>query len=379
MNFDFTPEQVQFRETISRYLKANHSFEQRRRIVTDGAASSLRLWKALATVGVQGAIFAESVGGSGGNAIDSLVVMEEFGRALVTQPYVSTVVMAGCALRSAPSAFSDDLCRLIVSGDAIIAIAYAEPQSRYDLFNVRTTARRQGSHWVLNGHKALVLHAPRSTHIIVAARTAGQPTERSGLSLFVIDSKAVGIERQDYPTIDGFHASEVYFKDVVVDETAIIGPENGGGPLLERMVDDAITATCAEACGVIRELLDRTVDYTRQRKQFGQALSGFQALQHRLVDMLIATEKAVSLTYMATIKSSDDQARSKAASAAKVQIAKSCRFVGQNAVQLHGGMGVVDDFAIGNYFKRATMLETAFGSLDHHLARYAELAAREVV
>jgi alkylation response protein AidB-like acyl-CoA dehydrogenase len=376
MNFDFTPQQVQFRETISRYLKSNHSFEQRRRFVTDDA-SSLQLWKTLATIGVQGATFSESVGGSGGNAIESLVVMEEFGRALVAQPYVTTVVMAGSALRSASTPVSEDICRAIVYGDAIVAIAYAEPQSRYELFNIRTTARRQGSHWILRGHKALVLHAPQSTHMIVATRTEGQPTDLSGISLFAVASGSAGIRRQDYMTVDGFQAAEIYFNDVAVEDIAMIGFENGGGPLLERMVDEAIVATCAEACGVMREMLDRTIEYTRQRKQFGQALSSFQALQHRMVDMLIATEKAVSLTCMATIKSSDDAARSRAASAAKVQIAKSCRFVGQNAVQLHGGMGVVDEFAIGNYFKRATMLETAFGSLDHHLSRYAKLTGSE--
>jgi len=216
--------------------------------------------------------------------------------------------------------------------------------------------------------------APITTHLIVTARTAGGERDAQGISVFLVEKSAKGVTTRDYPTVDGNRASEVYFENVSVGADALIGPADHGLPLVEKVVDEAIAATCAEACGVLRKLHEGTLEYTKQRKQFGQPISSFQVLQHRMVDMFIQVEQSISMTYMANIKVGDDAERAKAASAAKVQIGKACKFVGQNAIQLHGGMGMTDEMAIGHYFKRATMIESAFGSVDHHLARYEFLS-----
>ncbi|MDE2485864.1 MAG: pimeloyl-CoA dehydrogenase small subunit, partial [Alphaproteobacteria bacterium] len=212
--------------------------------------------------------------------------------------------------------------------------------------------------------------APFATHLIVTARTGGGQRVAQGVSVFIVPKTALGVTTRDYPTVDGNRASEVFLENVKVGAEALIGPEGHGLPLIEKVVDEALAATCAEACGVLRRLHEGTLEYTKQRKQFGVPISSFQVLQHRMVDMFIQLEQSISMTYMATIKLADEAERAKAVSAAKVQIGKACKFVGQNAIQLHGGMGMTDEMAIGHYFKRATMIETAFGNTDHHLARY---------
>jgi hypothetical protein len=216
--------------------------------------------------------------------------------------------------------------------------------------------------------------APFATHLFVTARTSGAERDAGGISVFLVDKAAKGVTTRDYPTVDGNRASEVYFENVSVGADALIGTADNGLPLVEKVVDETIAAMCAEACGVLSKLHTGTVEYTKQRKQFGAPISSFQVLQHRMVDMFINVEQAISMTYMANIKVTDEAERAKAISAAKVQIGKACRFVGQNAIQLHGGMGMTDEMAIGHYFKRATMIESAFGSVDHHLARYERLS-----
>ena len=300
--------------------------------------------------------------------------MEEFGKALVVEPYLGTVVIGGGFLKHSGHAAAADLIGGIIEGRNIFAFAQAEPQSRYNLAAVTTTAKKDGQGWILNGHKAVVVGAPFATHFIVTARTGGGERDAEGVSVFLVEKSAKGVTTRDYPTVDGNRASEVYFENVALGAYALVGTLDHGLPLVEKVVDEAIAATCAEACGVLRKLHEGTLDYTKQRKQFGVPISSFQVLQHRMVDMFINVEQAVSMTYMANIKVSDDAERAKAVSAAKVQIGKACRFVGQNAIQLHGGMGMTDEMAIGHYFKRATMIESAFGSVDHHLARYEFLS-----
>ena len=215
---------------------------------------------------------------------------------------------------------------------------------------------------------------PWATHLIVTARTGGSQSEANGVSVFLVEKNTPGIVTRDYPTVDGARASEVYFENVSVPAEALIGGEGAGLPLVEKVIDEATAAVCAEAVGCMRKLHEGTLDYARQRKQFGQPIANFQVLQHRMVDMFINLEQSVSMTYMATIKLDEDAERAKAVSAAKVQIGKACKFVGQSAIQLHGGMGMTDELAIGHYFKRATMIEGLFGSVDHHLRRYEALS-----
>ena len=374
MDFSFTEEQSMLRDTVASYLADHYSFDQRKAALGKEPGWSPAIWKAFAEeLGILGAPFSEELGGLGGGAVENMIVMEEFGKALVVEPYLGTVVIAGGFLKHSGHAKAAELIGQIISGDAIFAFAYAEPQGRYNLADLKTTAKKDGASWVLNGHKAVVIGAPYATHLIVTARTDGGQRDTTGVSVFIVPKDAAGVTTRDYPTVDGFRASEVYLENVKVDADAIVGPAGQALPLVETVVDEAIAATCAEACGVLRKLHEGTLEYTKQRKQFGQPISSFQVLQHRMVDMFIGVEQSISMTYMATIKL-DSAERSKSASAAKVQIGKACKFVGQNAIQLHGGMGMTDEMAIGHYFKRATMIEGQFGSVDHHLRRYESLS-----
>jgi pimeloyl-CoA dehydrogenase small subunit len=375
MDFSFTEEQSMLRDTVASYLADNYTFEQRRAVVNKEPGWNPAVWKAFAEeLGILGAPFSEELGGLGGGPIENMIVMEEMGKALVVEPYLGTVVIGGGFLKHSGHPKAADLIGEIIAGTAIFAFAYAEPQGRYNLADLTTTAKKDAGGWVLNGHKAVVVGAPWATHLIVTARVSGGQRDAAGISAFIVPKDAAGLTTRDYPTVDGGHASEVTLENVKVDADALLGPEGQGLPLIEKVVDEAIAATCAEACGVMRRLHEGTLEYTRQRKQFGAPLSSFQVLQHRMVDMFIQLEQSISMTYMATIKLTDDAERSKAASAAKVQIGKACRFVGQQAIQLHGGMGMTDEMAIGHYFKRATLIEGVFGNTDHHLSRYEFLS-----
>jgi alkylation response protein AidB-like acyl-CoA dehydrogenase len=376
MDFSFTDEQSMLRDTVASYLADHYDFDTRRAAIKSASGWRPEVWKAFAEeLGILGASFPEDLGGLGGGAIDNMVVMEELGKALVVEPYVGTVVIGGGFLKAAAPAGAADLIGGIIAGKVTIAFAYAEPQGRYNLANLVTTARKEGAGYVLNGHKAVVVGAPWATHLIVTARTGGGQRDAGGVSVFIVDRNAGGVVTRDYPTVDGRRASEVYFENVSVGADALIGEEGAALPLVEKIVDEAIAATCAEACGVLRKLHEGTLEYTKQRKQFGQPIASFQVLQHRMVDMFIQLEQAISMTYMAHIKLGEPAAeRAKSLSAAKVQIGRACKFVGQNAIQLHGGMGMTDEMAIGHYFKRATIIEGEYGSVDHHLRRYETLS-----
>jgi pimeloyl-CoA dehydrogenase small subunit len=378
MDFSFTEEQSMLRDTVASYLADHYSIDQRKAALAKEPHWRPDVWKAFAEeLGILGAPFPEDLGGLGGGHVENMIVMEELGKALVVEPYLGTVVIGGGFLKHSGHPQAADLIGEIIAGSAIFAFAWAEPQGRYNMADLKTTAKKDGGAYVLNGHKAVVIGAPYATHLIVTARTGGGQRDQKGVSVFIVPKDAAGVTTRDYPTVDGFRASEVYLENVKVDASALVGPEGQAMPLIETVVDEAVAATCAEACGVLRRLHEGTLEYTKQRKQFGQPISSFQVLQHRMVDMFIQVEQSVSMTYMATIKLSDAKERSKAAAAAKVQIGKACRFVGQNAIQLHGGMGMTDEMAIGHYFKRATMIESAFGSTDHFLARYEFLSLGE--
>jgi pimeloyl-CoA dehydrogenase small subunit len=375
MDFNFTDEQQMLRDTVASYLADHYDFDKRRAVVTKEPGWRPEVWKAFAEeLGILGAPFPEDLGGLGGGAVENMIVMEEFGKALVVEPYLQTVVIAGGFLKHSGHPRAAELIGQIIAGEAIFAFAQAEPQSRYNLADVATTAKKDDGGWVLNGHKAVVVGAPFANHLIVTARTGGGQRDAEGISVFLVAKAAAGVTTRDYPTVDGNRASEVVLENVKVGADALIGPEGHGLPLVEKVVEEAVAATCAEACGVLRRLQEGTVEYTRQRKQFGVPISSFQVLQHRMVDMFIGLEQSISMTYMATIKLDHEAERAQAVAAAKVQIGKACKFVGQNAIQLHGGMGMTDEMAIGHYFKRATMIESAFGNTDHHLARYEFLS-----
>jgi pimeloyl-CoA dehydrogenase small subunit len=375
VDFSFTEEQSMLRDTVASYLQDNYDFDKRRKMISSDAGRDPAVWSAFANeLGILGAPFSEDLGGLGGGAIENMIVMEEFGKALVVEPYLGTVVIGGGFLKHSGHANAADLIGSIIGGETIFAFAYAEPQARYTWQDLKTTAKKDGAGWVINGHKAVVVGAPWATHLIVTARTGGGQRDADGVSVFIVEKGAKGVTTRDYPTVDGGRASEVYFENVAVGADALVGQEGGGLPLVERVIDEATAAVCAEAVGAMRQLHTGTLEYAKQRKQFGTAIANFQVLQHRMVDMFMNVEQSVSMTYMATIKVTDDAERAKAVSAAKVQIGKACKFVGQNAIQIHGGMGMTDELAIGHYFKRATMIEGLFGSVDHHLRRYEGLS-----
>lgn len=375
MDFNFTEEQSMLRDTVASYLQDNYDFDKRRKMISSDAGRDPAIWSAFANeLGILGAPFSEELGGLGGDAIENMIVMEEFGKALVVEPYLGTVVIGGGFLKHSGHANAADLIGGVIGGETIFAFAYAEPQARYTWHDLKTTAKKDGAGWVINGHKAVVVGAPWATHLIVTARTGGGQREESGVSVFIVEKNAKGVTTRDYPTVDGQRASEVYFENVSVGADALIGAEGAALPLVNKVIDEATAALCAEAVGAMRQLHTGTLEYAKQRKQFGTAIANFQVLQHRMVDMFMNVEQSVSMTYMATIKVTDDAERAKAVSAAKVQIGKACKFVGQNAIQIHGGMGMTDELAIGHYFKRATMIEGLFGSVDHHLRRYETLS-----
>ncbi|HEY1427728.1 MAG TPA: acyl-CoA dehydrogenase [Caulobacteraceae bacterium] len=376
MDFSFTEEQTLLRASLSAWLADHYDFEARRRAVGTGPGWRPEVWKAFAQdLGILGALAPPEFGGSGGGPIELIVIMEELGRALVVEPFLATAVIAGGLAVQAGGPAADALLPRIVAGDIRAAFAFAEPQARYDWQDVATTARRNGAGWVLDGEKAMVLGAPWASHLVVTARTGGSQRERGGVSAFLVDAAAAGIERRDCATVDGQRAADIRFDNLSLPAEALIGDEGEAAPLLEQVIDTAVVALCAEQVGLMREMHARTVDYTKGREQFGKPLATFQVLRHRMVDMYMQLEQAVSITYLAAIRlaDADPTACARAASAAKAQVGQAARFVSQSAVQLHGGMGL-DELPIGAYFKRAMVIETQFGDTAHHLARFSDLS-----
>ena len=380
MDFNFTEEQSMIRDSLARLIREQYDFDTRRGVVASDAGWRPEMWAQFAELGLLMAPFSEEDGGLGGGPIDAMVVMEEFGKGLVIEPFVPSVVCAGGFFKHAGSAeHKEEHLAGIMSGEQVFAYAWAEPKGRYNPADLETTARKDGAGFVLNGHKSVVTGAPWATHFVVTARTAGGRRDASGISAFCVRKDADGVTTRDYPTVDGRRASEVYFENVALGPEHLIGELDGALPLIELVHDEATAALCAEACGAMGVAHAQTVEYSRTRKQFGVPIGKFQVLQHRMVDMFIEHEQSISMTYMATLKLDEPATeRKKAVSAAKVRIGQGARFVGQQAIQIHGGMGMTDELAVGHYFKRLTMIDSEFGNVDHHLKRYTELSAADV-
>jgi alkylation response protein AidB-like acyl-CoA dehydrogenase len=372
MDLSTTETQDMLRDTLARFLADTYSFDARSKMLASPEGRDPGIWKALSSeLGLTCAPFAEELGGMGGGAIENMIMMEELGKVIAIEPWLQTVVAGGGALTVAGGPLAEATIPQIISGDCLIAFAYAEPQGRYNLADIGTSAKKDGAGYVLNGHKAVVYAAPWATHLLVTARTGGTRREREGVELFLVEANAKGISRRDYPTVDGFRASEVYFENVAIPGEALLP---GGIDLVERVADECTMALCAEATGIARTMLAQTVEYTQQRKQFGQPIGRFQALQHRMADMLVEAEQIASMSLMGTLRlGKDAQARKTAVSMAKAKVSRGLKFVGQSAVQTHGGIGITMELGIGHYFKRSTMIENQFGSADYHLERYEAL------
>ncbi|MBI1985979.1 MAG: acyl-CoA dehydrogenase family protein [Rhodospirillales bacterium] len=374
MDFTLNDEQRLLQESAERYLAKEYPFAVRRRLLATDLGFSRETWKAFADLGWLGIGIPEEFGGIGGSGVETAVLMEAFGAVLVGEPYLATCVLGVGVVRLASSPVQKKvLLPKVATGDLLLAFAFAEPGSRYELSRVATRARKNGSGFVLDGRKAVVFDAAAADTFIVAARTAGGVADSDGITLFLVEADAKGLTRRDYPTVDGRRASEVTLKGVAVDADAIVGAVDSGLPVIEWVIDHAIAAVTAEAVGIMSALNRQTLEYLKTRRQFGRPLANFQVLQHRMVDMFAACELSKSMAYMAAVRAGDRDAdsRAKAVSAAKVQIGKAGRFVGQQAVQLHGGMGMTDELPVGHYFKRLTMIDTLFGDVDFHLRRFA--------
>ncbi len=376
MDFNFTSEQDQLRDTVAKLVSQKYDFDTRRKVAKSELGWRPEMWSQFAELGLLGASFTEAEGGFGSGPIEAMIISEEFGKGLVIEPYLQTVVIGGNFFRHGGThAQKEEHIAGIIGGETRFAFAYSEPKSRFDINDVSTTAKKDGAGYTLNGHKAVVLGAPFATHLIVTARTSGGQRDANGVTVFLVAKNARGVTTRDYPTVDGLRASEVYFENVAVGADAVIGKVDGGLPLVEKVVDNAIAALCAEAVGCFKVLNEATISYAKQRKQFGQPIATFQVLQHRMVDMFMAAEQASSMTYMVTLKLDEaDKARKLAASAAKVQVGKAGKLVSQDAVQIHGGMGMTDELNVGHFFKRVTMIESQFGNTDWHLRRFTELS-----
>jgi pimeloyl-CoA dehydrogenase small subunit len=374
MDFDLSEEQRLLRDSVSRMIADAYTFERRKTYAKEPTGYSLERWAQYAELGLLGLPFAEEDGGIGGTPVETMIVMEAFGSGLVLEPYLATVVLGGGLLRFGGSAAQRQaLIPEIASGRLRLAFAYTERQSRYDLADVATTARLDGGFFVLDGHKGVVLHGDSADRIIVSARTAGGQREAQGISLFLVDRQAAGVAMQGYPTVDGLRAAEITLHHVKVGPDALIGEKDHALPLIERAVDAGIAAVASEAVGAMTVMHALTIDYLKTRKQFGVPIGSFQALQHRAVDMLVALEQARSMAILATMLADADDAaeRRRTMSAAKVQIGRSGRIVGQQAIQLHGGIGMTMEYQVGHYFKRVSMIDTLFGDADHHLGLVA--------
>jgi len=375
MDFDLSEEQRLLKESVEGLLTDSYDFEQRKKYMKEKGGWSRAVWSKLAEQGLLGLPFAEADGGFGAGAVETMIVMEALGRAMVLEPYLATVVIGGGFLRHGGSAAQKAAhIPSIIDGSKTIGFAQLEKNSRYDLNDVATAAKKKGDGWVIDGEKFVVINGENADMLIVTARTKGGQRDRTGIGVFLVPADAKGVVKKGYPTQDGLHAADIGFTNVEVGSDAAIGDPENALPLIERVVDDARTAICAEAVGAMDETLKTTVEYLKTRKQFGVPIGSFQTLQHRAADMFVALEQARSMSMFATMAADFDDAkeRTKAVSAAKVQIGKSLKFVGQQAIQLHGGIGMTMEAKIGHYFKRLTMIENTFGDTDYHLRRVTD-------
>ncbi len=375
MNLEFTEEMVMLQDSVNKFLQNEYDFETRQGLSKTGVGYSEENWQNFADMGLLGIPFEEQYGGFGFGQTGLIVVMEAIGKGLVVEPYLASVVLGGLLIQRAGSEEQKEaLLPELIGGNLKLAFAYVERQSRYNLTDVEFTAEKKGQQYCLSGSKSVVFNAETADKIIVSARTSGDNFTESGISLFIVDKNAAGLSSRDYQTVDGLRASELTFDNVMVDMDALVGDVDGAFSDIEYVIDAASAAICAEGVGVVTQLREKTVEYLKTRKQFDQAIGNFQILQHRCVDMFMTEEQMRSLTYLAAIKvaEGDGAERTKSVSAAKVYLGDARSIVGEQAAQLHGGIGVTDELDVAHYVKRLTMMNALFGDRDYHLQRFSQ-------
>ena len=375
MDFTFNEEQSLIQDQVDQFVQKEYDWETRQALSNSELGFGEDNWKKFAELGWLGISVSEDSGGFGGSAIESMLIMEAFGKGLVVEPFLETVIMAGGLIDDHGSdQQKSSFLEPAISGEMHLAIAYAEPQSRFNLSDVVTEAKADGDNFIINGYKSVVMNGPSADQIIISARTSGSQLDEDGISLFIIDANTSGLDKTNYKTVDGRRASDLTLENVSVSKENLIGEQDKGFEILDSAIDKAILAISAEAVGAMEVLYKTTVEYTKTREQFGTAIGKFQVLQHRMVDMFMEYEQCKSLLYMATMKHEEKaEDAKKAISGLKYQVGKAGKFIGQQAVQLHGGMGVTDELNVGHYFKRLTTVGTIFGNTDYHLKKYTSL------
>ncbi|HEY4365819.1 MAG TPA: acyl-CoA dehydrogenase family protein [Steroidobacteraceae bacterium] len=373
MDFSFTAEQQLLADTVQRFVRENYSFDTRRAILTSVPGWSRDVWQDLAALGLTALNVPEEHGGLNGGPVDTMLVMNALGAGLILEPFLGAAVLAPALLTLlADAGASAALLPGIASGEHIVIVAHQEPRTRGELNHVATRAERSGNGYVLNGYKNVIVHGNAADELLISARTAGNTTDLQGISVFRVDPKATGVTVTSYKTIDGQTAADFELNNVTVPASARVGVEGEACGAIDSAQGIAISAICAEAVGAMKAINAATLEYTKSRKQFGQPIAKFQVLQHRMADMYLQAEQATSMSYLAAIKCTDPDAaeRRRALSAAKVVIGQAGRYIGQQAIQLHGGMGMTDEVIVSHYFKRLTAIDLTFGDTDFHLQQF---------
>ena len=375
MDFTFNEEQTLIQDQVDQFIQKEYDWETRQSLSNSELGFGDNNWQKFAELGWLGISTSEDNGGFGGSAIESMLIMEAFGKGLVVEPFLETIIMSGGLIdEHGTDQQKSSILEPAIAGQLHLALAYAEPQSRFNLSDVVAEAKSDGDNFILNGYKSVVMNGPSANKIIISARTSGSQLEENGITLFIVDGDSQGLNKTNYKTVDGRRASDLTIENVSVSKDDIIGQIDAGFDILDSSIDRAILAISAEAVGAMEVLYKTTVEYTKTREQFGTSIGKFQVLQHRMVDMFMEYEQCKSLLYMATMKHEEGSADAKKAiSGLKYQVGKAGRFIGQQAVQLHGGMGVTDELNVGHYFKRLTTVGTIFGNSDYHLKKYTSL------
>lgn len=376
MNFDYSEEQNMLKDSVARFVQDQYDFDSRTKVAALDEGFSRDHWSTYAELGWLSVPFSEAQGGFGGSVVDSMMLMEEFGKGLVLEPFLPTVILFGGLLSAGASqAQQEDAIGAIIEGTLQGAVAYGERQSRFNLADVATQATAAEGGYQLNGTKTVVFNGMAADKLIVSARTSGVQCDSSGITLFLVDAKAPGVERTAYRMMDGQVVADICFTDVSVDQSSIVGEADNGLVILQAVINEAIIAVGGEAVGIMDKLVATTVEYTKTREQFGVAIGSFQALQHRMVDMFMACEQTRSLLYRAACSVADSGAGAdKDVLALKVMLGRAGKLVGDESFQIHGGIGMTDELDVGHYVKRLMMINTVFGDADYSQQKFAELS-----
>ena len=374
MDFSLTEEQEMLRDSIARFIDTDYNFETRQEIAAKKSGFSSEMWQTFAELGWTAVLFSEEDGGLEGGPIELMLMMEQFGRGLVVEPFLANIVLAGGVLRrTANSTQKTAWLKPLIEGNLHAALAFAEPQSRYDIHNVSTTAKAKGRGFVINGRKTMVLNGGAADILIIPARTSGINIDEKGISLFAVPADANGVKISSYPTIDALQAAEIELIDVTISSDSMLGSPDQGFSVLSEVIDEATLAVSAEAVGIMQTMHNKTVEYSKNRSQFGVPIGTFQALQHRMVDTMTNCEQTRSLMYWCVMRNASESPNARQTiNALKYQIGTAGILVAREGVQLHGGMGVAWELDIAHYFKRITAIDLTFGNADYHLDKFID-------